>query len=183
MERLIKHFEKNMDTPRELEDVAHKAFTAIDRGRFTKQAYKQLKNWEDAEDAVQDAYARLLHAIDKGIEIKKFDHYFTIVLRNAISDVFNKRRGMPDTVHPDTVEKLLEPEECEEVTGKSEEDLMTIRQVSKKLNPTYQAIIDLRFSYHHTNEEIVDILEVSPDKVKKAFYFLKKKLGEQNVGG
>lgn len=186
MERLIKHFEEHRDTTRELDDVANKAFTAIDRGYYTKVAYKFFKNWEDAEDAVQDAYARLLYAMDKGIQIRKFDQYFNIVLRNAINDVFNKRRGMPDTVHPDELEKVLEPDdlpEPKEVAIKTEEELQIIEKVSKTLNPTYQDIITLRFFHGHTNEEIVEILGENPNKVKKAIYFLKKKIGEQNVGG
>ena len=186
MERLIEHFEKNRDSPRELADVANKAFTTIDRGYYTKVAYKFFKNWEDAEDAVQDAYTRLLHAINKGIQIRKFDQYFNIVLRNAINDVFNKRRGMPDTVHPDAVDKVLEPDDLpdpKEVEQTTQEELRTIQQVSKDFNPMYKDIIELRFVHQHTSKEIIEVLGVLPNKVKKCLYKLKKALGEQNVGG
>ena len=186
MERLVKHYEKNGDTPRELDDVANKAFTTMDRGRFTKQAYKQLKNWEDAEDAVQDAYTRLIGAISRGVKIEKFDHYFTIVLRNTIDDVFNKRRGMPDTVHPDEVDKVLEPNDLpdpKEVNKKTEEELKTILQVSKDFIPVYKDIIELRFVHQHTSKDIIDILGVLPNKVKKALHRLKKAIGAQHVGG
>lgn len=182
MERLVEHYKKNCDRSRELDNVAHKSFTTVDRGRFTKQAYRQLKDWGEAEDAVQNAYLKIMEAEKRGVEIQKFDEYFTIVLRNAIAEVYNQRMNKAPLNSTTVPEETIDPEQLpdpQEESKQTQEYLQVVEKVGKSFSNKYQDIYKLKYTYNHTWKEISEVMDISYRVVKRAFTRLKKKIKEE----
>lgn len=181
MQAVEEHFTKNMSTIRALDDIKNKAWTAIRRGKWEGQAYKQLKNNEDAEDAVQEAYTRIWERLARGGEIKDLDRYFTIVLRNCITDVHKANRNTPSTDSSDGSEDYNIPEDQKvylEDTLAIDEKIEDIARVSKGFSKVHQDIFELRYVYRHKYKEIKDVLNVSIPSIAKAINKLNKVLKE-----
>ena len=186
MQAVEEHFTKNMSTTRALDDIKSKAWTAVRRGKWEGQAFKQLKNKEDAEDAVQEAYTRILEREARGGEIKDLDRYFTIVLRNCISDVHKRNRNTPTTDSSDGSEDYNVPEEqkvyLEDELSRSEK-IGDIARVTKHFSKVHQDIFELRYVYQHKYKEIMEVLNVSRPMVNKAIVKLNNALKESNEMG
>lgn len=177
-EAVEEHYKKDCDTLRALTKVDNHSFIAIDRGRYTKQAYKALKCWEDAEDAVQEAYRRILTAVSRGRVIEDIDKYFTIALRSSIIDTINYNRGRPPTVHPDTVDKL---EAINEEILSYEEIAEVVKDLTHRFTSREKDILYLRYEENLPYSDIQNILGISKVTVWNALNKLNKAIEKYNV--
>lgn len=182
VEQVVEHFKKGKDTIRALDSVANKAWTGIVRGNYVVMANKQLKNWEDAEDAVQGAYTRILEQLAKGKEIKNLNGYFTIVLRHRIIDIHNSNRNRPDTDSSDGSEDYNTAEEVKEQLEDHFlrlEELKNVDKVVKQFPLRYQDIYKLKYIYEHSYVDIAEVLGMKVKTVETALYRMNKKLKEE----
>jgi len=181
-EQVVEHFNKGKDSVLALEKVKNKAWTDILRGNYTVMANKQLKCWEDAEDAVQEAYTKVLEQLAKGKEIKNLNGYFTIVLRHCIVDVYNRNRNRPDADSSDGSEDYNTDEENKEQLEDyflRLEELENVEKVLKKFPQHYQDIYKLKYIYEHSAKDIADVLGRGLRTVTTALYRMNKKLKEE----
>lgn len=148
-------------------------------------AYRILKNSYDAEDAVQQAFLRIMNHmkdIDES-EPGKTKSYLTIVARNMALDVYRKKkREMAHTVSYDEHEMFIEdPEgqdfediEIEEDHGLEE----ALARALKKLPMKYADVVRLTYVHGLSSERVGEILNISADNVRQRLVRARKKLGE-----
>lgn len=181
-DKVEEHFNKHRDVPLALATVKSKAWTDMLRGKHTRYAYKQLKSWQDAEDAVQEAYTRVLEQVGKGKEIRNLEGYFIIVLRSCIANVFNVNRNKPESDSCEGSEDYNIPEDQKEYLEDHFirlSEIKNIQRISRQLPVHYQDIYTLKFVYEHSYEEIQEVLGVSRHVIKKAVTKLNKRLKEE----
>lgn len=87
--RILEHAEKHLD--RIKFPTNQGGMYILERGKYTKMAYSKLqKNWQNAEDAVQECYRTLLEypSCASFQELEDFEAYFTCVLNGVISRMY-----------------------------------------------------------------------------------------------
>ncbi len=188
MQKILEHYEENRDRFRALDGVVNKAHTAITRGRFTKQAHGLLKSWEDAEDAVQITYTRLLDFVGKGgkIEDKHFDSYFTISLRNAITRVFNHRRGYPESNYEEQIARTLGSDTSEELAQMVwfsdhrtlVDNVIKVEDAIRGFSKKQKDVLSLLLDYQHTVNESAQLLDIPTQDVYNIVRKLKEHVKE-----
>ena len=127
-------------------------------------AFGILNNNEQAEDAVHEAFIKLTRYLDGIEEIKchKTKSFIVIIIRSVSLDMLAKEKkhkiypieNIEDTccVDDDIFEKI----EVEELYNKI-----------KNLPDVYTDVLELKVYYDLSNKQIGDILEISPQTVRK----------------
>jgi RNA polymerase sigma factor (sigma-70 family) len=150
-----KHYEKNAD--RVDEDLK------IIRGRATVYANRRLKNWQDAEDCVQEAYCRAIAYSDGFKEGSDFDCWFFIILANVINNLIYKRDSSPEMISIDE-EVLTEEEEPQYIPR----DLHLVDRIDKlDCSLLERSVLNFYFKYGHKATHISDILQVPLFRIRE----------------
>ena len=99
----------------------------IERGKYTKMAYGRLqKNWQNAEDAVQDAYISILeHPPSYEMSDKDFEAFFTTVLSGVIGKMYSSERKQ-EMSHVSTAGKYAQYSEAEINDDDSHEEVISL---------------------------------------------------------
>lgn len=121
--------------------------------RFVARHARAL-GWHDAEDAVQNAYVKILeYPPGEGVE---FDKYFARVLNNCIKDILRQRKlkGAIDeakAVHQEAVDPM---EDTPEDIHMSREELLSTIGKARKKQRIVQSILILSLLYNRSYDEI-----------------------------
>ncbi len=182
-EEIKKHWKENGDTLKFKEKET--ASYDVIRGQSVKYAYGRLKSWQDAEDAVQDAY---LHALSYPPKewIDNFGGLFKLYLDQAI---YHVRRGKNNRSRIEE-EEVIDDKENSQIDIYPSPDLIPdqvtdivdqtnlIMDMSDSLKPKQKAIVRLSLIFGYSYREVSGITKSSPkiidnvlrrfrDKVKK----------------
>lgn len=122
-------------------------------------AYNILNDYSLAEDAVQDAFVRIIKNIDKigEIDCHKTKGFVVIVIENVAKTMYVKNK-----------QNLIEPEIC----GCFSQDFSEIENnelVEKILNlpERYSTVLNLHYLYDYSYREIAKILSANESTVRK----------------
>ena len=147
-----------------------------------KEAYSILHDPHDTEDAVQQAFLRLIRVVDR---IKDDDpamlcNFLKIVVKNVSKDLYNKRIYLNNT--EDTIE-ILEDTASNmgmEVTDIiiSNESVQRIAMEIEKLPDKYRDVLLLEKVFGYSREETMVLLNQNYETLKKRMTRGKKKLLE-----
>ena len=181
---------KNMDMDRS--QILERLFRLYEQQMY-RIAYSILNNSPQAEDAVADAFERLIPYLDRcrGLTDMKTKRLVITVLRSSALDIYRKNKREQIHVSLDaenfldrgvnTIDDYMKRRDCEELAGK----------IVDMLPEIYAGVIRLRYFYDMDVEEIANILGISVDNVyqrlTRARKIIKNKMGdefyEQNVNG
>ncbi|MBB5263157.1 RNA polymerase sigma-70 factor (ECF subfamily) [Catenibacillus scindens] len=126
-------------------------------------AYSILNNSSQAEDAVADAFERLIPYLDRcrGLTDMKTKRLVITVLRSSALDIYRKNKREQIRVSLDaedfldrgvnTIDDYMKRRDCEELAGK----------IVDLLSEIYAGVIRLRYFYDMDVEEIANILGIS----------------------
>ena len=137
-------------------------------------AYSILKDKSDAEDAVHDAFLRILknlHKIDK-ISCPKTQHFIVIIVQNVAKTLIKKKN------------KIRKLELIEDITGikrnsvEEEFDAEFVAQCIKNMPEIYRDVLVLKYLNDCSTNEIAKILGISKYAVEKRLQRAKKMLGD-----
>jgi RNA polymerase sigma-70 factor (ECF subfamily) len=151
-------------------------------------AYQILHNHYDAEDVIQNAFIKIAKFIDKinEIECKKTRAYLVIIVRRLCFDRYNeKKKTVP-------IDFMDETEEAES-TGSSLDDYVLnlergreLAESLSKINSAYADVLTLKYFYELDNDEIGELINLSPQnvsvKLTRAKIALRKILTEGENG-
>lgn len=137
------------------------------------EAYKILGDHALAEDAVHQAFIKIMSNLDKvnhGDE-SKTRNFLVIVCRNIAIDILNKRTYLnekSETINfentdDDTIVDSSEPSRV----LIDRENVRKLAKVIDKLPPIYKDVIMLEKLHHKAKEEIAEILGISYEAVRK----------------
>lgn len=151
-----------------------------------------LKDYDLAEDAVQQAFLKIIDKFEKfptgDFEITR--RFLRIVTRNVAIDMYNsrKRKGskleyIDDLQNEETSSYSVGKTPCDEVIEKERREY--IYEAIDKLPKKYRDVLIFEKVYGYSQKEIAEILNISYDAVKKrmerARKMLKEKLGKEEL--
>lgn len=137
-------------------------------------AFRILKDAHEAEDAVHQAFLRIIDRLDKinDADCHKTRAYLVVITENAAIDIYRKRKKSR-TVSYDEMEIYI--------SGNMESDYgekdAIIRAINK-LPVNYSVVLKLRYAHGHTDAEIAALLKISEENVRQRISRAKKKLNQ-----
>jgi RNA polymerase sigma-70 factor, ECF subfamily len=117
-------------------------------------AWSILQNRPDAEDAAQDACARLLSAIGTLREPARFNVWFYRIVVNAARQKLRDAARRREIVKDENEERI------------SVEDRVDVRRAIESLDPAQRVVVVLRYYYDLNSSQIGEILATSPITVR-----------------
>lgn len=127
--------------------------------RMEKTAIYILKNQEDAEDAMQNAFMRVIKHFDKAISIpcEELQFWLISIVKNEALMIIRKKR------------KVVSLEDNIDITSSNiVEDVHSYNDfvgVFSKLPEIYRAVLEMKVFIGYTDKEIAEILGISETAV------------------
>ncbi len=142
------------------------------RDDMLKAAYSILKDFDLAEDAVQNAFLRIARVIER-IDLDNNPRAFALtVTRNASRDIAAKNEM--EYAEPDICSIVYEPEQnYPENVAENKEYIENLSRYVLTLSPIYAEIFVLRYVHRMRYSEISKVLNVSEAALRKRLERLK----------
>jgi len=133
-------------------------------------AYKILRNVQDAEDAVHEAFIKIAENIEKISQLSRHKQarYIVTIIENKAIDIYRKKQAHP-------TQPLYEAADYSIIDAYSDGDLA---RCILKLPYHDREIILLKFDLELSNKEISEILDIPQTAVRKRLQRAKAKLKE-----
>lgn len=157
-----------IDTPKE-KSRFEKIYLAHRQAMYYA-AFRILQDAHEAEDAVHQAFLRILPGLEKINEkdCHKTRAYLVIITENAAIDIYRKRR------------KHISLEDLENMIpsypGEEAEEKDAILQAIRKLPVPYAVVLKLRYAHGHSVGEIAAELDISEENVRQRISRAKTRL-------
>lgn len=141
-------------------------------------AYRVLKDYHLAQDAVQSAFIRLLDNLDNIDEIdsKKTRAFVIIVTRNIAINLYRKRKRQKNIMLEDIEDILVDESQIIDDKIIKAELFDKIRIKIKHLYEPYADILALRYLYHYSAKEIAELLGISYENARTRLHRAKRSL-------
>ena len=126
--------------------------------KMEKTAIYILKNQEDAEDAMQNAFMRVIKHFDKAISIpcEELQFWLISIVKNEALMIIRKKR------------KVVTLEDNADIPSNIIEDIHSYNDlvgVFSKLPETYRAVLEMKVFIGYSDKEIAKILGISETAV------------------
>jgi len=145
-------------------------------------AMRLLKNREDAEEALQDAFVRAFKALDRFEMKASFATWFYRIVFNVCSSALSKRnRAFEISINENgAADDLNMPAEAStpEIDIESFEFQQIVREEIERMAPAYGAILTLFFIQEFGYEEIVEVTGLPLGTVKNRLFRARMMLRE-----
>ena len=140
-------------------------------------AFRILRNHEDTEEIVQDAFVKAYHALGSFEKKSKFSTWLhRIVYNSAISKTRKKKletNPMDDfLIENYSIDNTFE--NLDELTHEEQKTLLDV--LISKLDPEESAIISMYYISDHSTDEIAEITGLSQSNVKVKLHRIRAKL-------
>lgn len=144
--------------------------------KMYKMAFYILKDKGQAEDAVQDAFIKVmshLHRIrePETIEIK---YFMMRLIRTAAIDIYRKNKKDRENLLWDLEDAFKNQISYEDIGIVNSENRELIKQILADLQPQYREILELKYYFGMSHQECASYLNVSVDAIAKRFERAKK---------
>ena len=142
-------------------------------------ALRLMRNPDDAAEATQEAYIRMVKSLKRFREDGAFPTWMFKIVSNVCMTEMRKR-SRRDT--PVEIEQMEDPS-----PANAEDDAVghvfweEIEETVKRLPEAYRSVIVLRDIYGMSGEETGDILGISPGAVKVRLHRARKRLRDELV--
>ena len=122
-------------------------------------AYAVLQDVQEAEDAVQISFEKIILHIDKFLDTpcSKMRSLIVIIVRNTAVDLMRKRRSIPMDFEDEAVQTALDLTACDEDRMNREMLVHAIGQLKEK----YASALELKYWHGFTEREIAAFLNIS----------------------
>jgi RNA polymerase sigma-70 factor, ECF subfamily len=163
-----------VSTAKSGDDGAFAELSKRHHNRLLQAAYRVTRNWQDAEDALQDSLLKAFTHLKDFQEKSRFSTWITRIAINSALMILRKKRGRfeisidgPD--HPDGNHERWEPRSLTEdpeshLVREEREELL--RDAILRLPPLLQEVVKLRQARDYSTREIAQALRISIPAVK-----------------
>jgi len=151
-------------------------------------AYSILNNVEQAEDAVHEAFVKLIPYTStiQRIESIKTKRLVVYTIKNIAIDLYRRNRKETEIFTKELEEKVISENQNGVPTVKTIEDRHMITQLLSKLPEKYREIIQYRCFYDLSYREISSLLNISEDVAAKRYErgrkMVKEMIGDELYG-
>jgi RNA polymerase sigma-70 factor (ECF subfamily) len=168
----------------------HQAFAALmaeARPRALAVAFKVLRNPDDAEDAVQDAFLKVWRYLGRFEGRASFSTWIHRIVMNASLDLLRRQSCRPET-HAEVEEtadrRALEPshEETPEQSLAEAQTGAIVRTALSKLSPSHREALTLREFEDRSYEEIATASRCPIGTVMSRLHHARRKLAQELRG-
>lgn len=139
------------------------------------QKYKRFSGTEeDAEDIVQEAYARALLYINALDSPAFFEQWFSRILKNSLNNYLNEKRGAPS--------EILDEEELEGIDCPCY-NIVLMKEVRKEITnylPEESEVLHLYINHGHSPRSISRIVDMKYKKINNLIYRFKEDIKEKH---
>ena len=182
-EEIKKHWAKHGDKIK-FKDLETASYDMI-RGNLTRYAYGRLKDWMDAEDAVQDAYEHALRYPPQG-DGHNFSGLFKLWLDQAIADIKSKKhnKSLVEEEESDIEDENMSldkhestdlfPDQAVDIVGQTD----LIMDMSDRLKTKQKHIVRLALIFGYSYKEIMKILKVDFKYIDNTLSYFRQKVKE-----
>ena len=145
------------------------AFYEENAGWMFRLAMAILKNEQDAEDALQEAFLTVVQKWDfySSLDKDAMKAALTVITRSRSVNILRKRR---ETADPELIERTLPGDEISMTAG------LILEEAMAALPPKQREILLLRFADGFSLREIAEMLDEKPETVRKALYRARKQV-------
>jgi RNA polymerase sigma-70 factor (ECF subfamily) len=145
------------------------AFYEENAGWMFRLAKAILKNEQDAEDALQEAFLTVVRKWDfySSLDKDAMKAALTVITRSRSVNILRKRR---ETADPELIERTLPGDEISMTAG------LILEEAIAALPPKQREILLLRFADGFSLREIAEMLDEKPETVRKALYRARKQV-------
>ncbi|MCP4364978.1 MAG: RNA polymerase sigma factor [Planctomycetes bacterium] len=179
------HFRKHGDAVQFKTGGNPNASYEVIRGELTCYAYGRTRDWQDAEDAVQEAYTRMLEQ-QRYPDGRNFGGLFKVILDACIADQFRRDKAREHIQEEDyydpeneglSLVDLMEGDELEPAKVlEIQEKVNFIMNTSNRMSQKAKGIIRMSLIFGYTNAEIARTLGIPVKKVSNTLVYFRKKL-------
>lgn len=130
-------------------------------------AYSILRDEGMAEDAVQEAFVKLMKSDTSFTDVKSDDckRYLITVIKHASITIYNKRKREQEMFYFSDRDEEFEQEEIEQLDAEREQVRLAINQLPEK----YYEVLDCMIVREMTVKETAQALSISEANVRKRF--------------
>ena len=132
-------------------------------------ALRILKNREDAEEAVQDAFVRAYNALEKFEGTAKFGTWFYRITYNTCLSKLGTKRAAFESIQYDENEEydVLSREHSDALAQLEHDDMiMLVKKIIDTLSPKYSSVLSLFYFQELSHEEICEVTQLPLGTVK-----------------
>jgi len=147
-------------------------------------AYRMLNNQQEAEEATQEAFIRMVTRLESYNNEYKFSTWLLSITRNYCIDLIRKKKMLhlsidePLPPHPALIsERSKNPEQSAMYADKQ----VMVQEMLQKLPEDDREAIVLRYFYDHSYDEIASIMETTVSSVKARLFRARQKLAKIGV--
>jgi RNA polymerase sigma-70 factor (ECF subfamily) len=141
-------------------------------------AMQILGNAQDAEDAVHEAFIKIIKNLDKISDPKcpQTKHFIVIIVRRTAIDMMRQKSREPETVTIDDETEGVLMDGNETDVYRTADERLVLAEAMAKLPDTYRDVILLKYYHDFSDEMIADQMGMSVANVQKTIQRARKKL-------
>lgn len=126
-----------------------------------------LRNHEDAEDALQNAFLSIAKNFEKVKSVKEDERkfYCITIVRNAAYDLYSKNKKHSNTMNIDDFRDTADEDSYKQFVTKENYDIIV--NAIKAMKDTYRDVLFLHLVQDMSTKEISEVLSKKPKTVKK----------------
>lgn len=139
--------------------------------KMYRTAFQILKDAGQAEDAVQDAFIKVMSYLDKIKDPEASDtkHYMVRVIRSSAIDIYRKNQKDLDKLLWDPEDIFKDQMSFEDKNLVQIENRSIIKHMLAALSPKYREVLELKHYFGLSHREIALLLGVSENVVSKRY--------------
>jgi RNA polymerase sigma-70 factor, ECF subfamily len=142
--------------------------------KILRRLYRITKNWEDAEDALQDSFLKAFVHLNKFEERSSFSSWLTRISINSALMLLRKKRArneipmeLPtDGEHATQQRDIVDPAETPERRYVQCETKERLGMAIPRLRPCFRSVVELHHFHEQSAAQIAETLSISVPAVK-----------------
>jgi RNA polymerase sigma-70 factor (ECF subfamily) len=157
--------------------------------KILRRLYRITKNWEDAEDALQDSFLKAYVHLHKFEERSSFSSWLTRIAINSALMLLRKKRARneipmeipSDNEHPTQQREIIDPSETPERRYAQCESKERLSMAIPRLRPCFRSVVELHHFHEQSAAQIAETLSISVPAVKSRLLRAKSALRKSLV--
>lgn len=132
-------------------------------------AFDVLKNKSDAEDAVSEAFIRIINNIDKigDLEDKRTRNFIGIICRNTAVTIYGKNKRNKAPAADKKAENIsFGNNDLSDIIIKKENTYLVLEYINN-MDDKYRAVLTLKAQFDYSIAEIAEILNINSKTAQK----------------
>ena len=145
--------------------------------KLFRYAYRFLEDRDEAQDAVQEVFVKLWRMRDKMKEVNNIEAFAVRITRNHCLDVIKTRHTVSLDVNDYFKDRIADTRDPQEQLEQSDA-MKELGRIMQELPEPQRSVIRMRDIEGYSNEEVGEILGLTPGNVRVVLSRARKKIRE-----